>query len=150
MNGLRPLWSSKRKMIQFAYSCVDYQRLNAMTQVDVYPMPRIDGILDQVDQIRYITTLDLAKGYWQISVAEEGHPKTVFITPRWLYQFKMMLFSLYVAPATLQRMMDQVIRGAQVCQCLLGWSHYLQYIKRRSLDTPKNCTKLITAVGADN
>ena len=42
---------------------VDYRKLNAMTQVDAYPMPRIDDILDQVGQARYITTLDLAKGY---------------------------------------------------------------------------------------
>ena len=51
--------------------CVDYQRINAMTQVDAYPTPRIDDILDQVGQARYITTLDLAKGYWQVPVAEE-------------------------------------------------------------------------------
>ena len=91
--------------------CVDYQRLNVMTQVDAYPMPRIDDILDQAGQARYITTLDLAKGYWQVPVAEEDSPKTAFITLRGLYQFKVMPFSLCGAPAMFQRMMDQVIRG---------------------------------------
>ena len=56
-----------------------------MTQVDAYPMPRIDNILDQVGQVRYITTLDLTKGYWQVPVAEEDQPKIAFITPRGLY-----------------------------------------------------------------
>ena len=64
--------------------CVDYRRLNAMTQVDAYPMPRTVDILDQVGQAGYITTLDLAKGYWQVPVAEEDCPKTAFITPRGL------------------------------------------------------------------
>ena len=100
-----------KKKDDIIHLCVDYRRLNAMTQVDAYPMPRIDDILDQVGQARYITTLDLAKGYWQVPVAEEDHPKTAFITPRGLYQFKMMPFGLCGAPATFQRMMDQVIRG---------------------------------------
>ena len=91
--------------------CVDYQKLNAITQVDAYPMPRTDDILDQVGQARYITTLDLAKGYWQVPFAEEDQPKTAFITPRGLYQFKRMLFGFCGAPATFQWMMDQVIRG---------------------------------------
>ena len=51
-----------------------------MTQVDAYPVPRIDDILDQVSLARYITTLDLAKGYWQVPVADEERAKTAFIT----------------------------------------------------------------------
>ena len=79
---------------------LDYHKLSAMTQVDAYLMPRIDDILDQVGQARYITTVDLAKGYWQVPVAEENRPKTAFITLRELYQFKMMPFGLCGASAT--------------------------------------------------
>ena len=91
--------------------CVDYRRLNAEMMMDAYPMPRVDDILDQVGQAKYITTLDLAKGYWQVPVAEEDRHKTAFITTKGLYQFKMMPFGLCGAPATFQRMMDEVIRG---------------------------------------
>ncbi|XP_065901363.1 uncharacterized protein [Dysidea avara] len=91
--------------------CVDYRRLNAVTRVDAYPMPRVDDILDKVGQARYISTLDLAKGYWQVPVAVEDRPKTAFITPQGLYQLRMMPFGLCGAPATFQRMMDHVIRG---------------------------------------
>ena len=65
--------------------CVDYRKLNSETQVDAYPMPRIDDILDQIGQARYITTLDLARGYWQVPVAEEDRHKTAFTTPLGLF-----------------------------------------------------------------
>ena len=38
--------------------CVDYQKFNAVTQFDACPMPRIDEMLDQTGQSRFITTLD--------------------------------------------------------------------------------------------
>lgn len=40
--------------------CVDYRRLNAVTRKDVYPLPRVDDILDAA---RYFSSLDLASGY---------------------------------------------------------------------------------------
>ena len=55
-------------------------------------MHRMEEILDQVSQGKYITALDLAKGYWQVPVAEEDRHKTAFIMPRGLYQFKMIYF----------------------------------------------------------
>ena len=45
--------------------CIDYRRLNAVTRKDVYPLPRVDDILDALGGTRYFTTLDLASGYWQ-------------------------------------------------------------------------------------
>ncbi|KAL5516188.1 hypothetical protein EMCRGX_G001465 [Ephydatia muelleri] len=70
--------------------CVDYRKLNSVSQVDAYPMPRIDDILDHLGKSQYISTMDLTRGYWQ---------------------FKMMPFGLQGAPATFQRLMDQVIQG---------------------------------------
>jgi len=97
--------------------CVDYRRLNAQTRIDAYPMPRVDDILDQVGQARYISTLDLAKGYWQVPVAAEDSPKTAFATPRGLFQFQVMPFGLCGVPATFQRMIDHVIRGTHEFAC---------------------------------
>uniref|UniRef100_A0A1X7VYS9 Reverse transcriptase domain-containing protein n=1 Tax=Amphimedon queenslandica TaxID=400682 RepID=A0A1X7VYS9_AMPQE len=79
--------------------CVDYRKLNAQTEIDAYPMLRIDDILDQIGQANYFTTLDLARGYWQVPVAEEDRHKTAFISPFGRYQFKVMPFGLSGAPA---------------------------------------------------
>ena len=51
--------------------CVDYRKLNAQSRIDAYPIPRIEDILDKVGKVKFITTLDLARGYWQVPVADE-------------------------------------------------------------------------------
>ena len=65
--------------------CVDYRKLNKCTQADAYPMPRIDDLIDRLGNSRYISTLDLTKGYWQVPVAVEDRPKTAFSSPFGLY-----------------------------------------------------------------
>ena len=85
--------------------CVDYRKLNAQSKVDAYPMPRIEDILDRVGKANFITTLDLARGYRQVPVSDEDRHKTVFTSPFGLYQFCVMSFILYGAPATFQRLM---------------------------------------------
>ena len=96
--------------------CVDYRRLNSRTKVDAYPMPRISDLIDQLGTAKYITTLDLTKGYWQVPVARD---ETAFTTPFRLFEFKRMPFGLQGAPATFQRMMDKLLEGWPIiCQCL--------------------------------
>ena len=93
--------------------CVDYRRLNSASLTDAYPMPRIDDMIDQLGKAKFITTLDLTRGYWQVPVASSDRHKTAFITPFGLYQFTKMPFGLQGAPATFQRMMDRLIQGLQ-------------------------------------
>lgn len=86
--------------------CVDYRKLNKSSQTDAYPMPRIDDLIDGLGNSQFISTLDLTKGYWQVPVALEDRPKTAFVTPFGLFQFRVMPFGLQGAPATFQRLMD--------------------------------------------
>ena len=61
--------------------CVDYRKLNAKIKFDAYPMPRIDDLLDNIGQSKYLTTLDLMKGYWQVQMDERDKEKTAFTSP---------------------------------------------------------------------
>ena len=91
--------------------CVDYRQLNQVTKKDSYPLPRIDDMLDALGSSSWFTSLDLASGYWQVEVAPEDREKTAFITQFGTYQFLVMPFGLCNAPATFQRLMDDVLEG---------------------------------------
>ena len=89
--------------------CVDYRRLNSLSQADAYPMPQVDDLIDRLGDAKFITTLDLSRGYWQVPLSEEAKPKTAFTTLYGLFQFRVMPFGLQGAPATFQRMMDVIL-----------------------------------------
>ena len=74
--------------------CVDYRRLNDVTVKDAYPLPRIDDTLDMLTGKQWFSTLDLASGYWQVSLSQEARVKTAFATHSGLFQFRVMPFGL--------------------------------------------------------
>ncbi len=93
--------------------CVNYKKVNKLSKFDAYPMPRIQEIVDKIGPAKYITKLDLCKGYWQVPLTERSKQYTAFSTPLGLYQFKYLPFGLHGAPATFQRMMDRLLRGKE-------------------------------------
>ncbi|GBM21952.1 Retrovirus-related Pol polyprotein from transposon 17.6 [Araneus ventricosus] len=84
---------------------IDYRRLNSQTIKDTFPLPEIDDLIEQLHDCSFFTTLDLAHGYLQISLTENGKQKTAFITPDETGQFERMIFGLTNAPAEFQRLM---------------------------------------------
>ena len=52
--------------------CIDFQKVNAITKKDAYPLPFINAILDKLRRAKYISSLDLKQGYWQIGLTEES------------------------------------------------------------------------------
>jgi Reverse transcriptase (RNA-dependent DNA polymerase). len=90
--------------------CIDFRKVNEVTQKDAYPLPYINAILDKLRRARYISSIDLKQGYWQIPLSAESKPVTAFTVPgRGLFQFKVMPFGLHSAPATFQRLLDRII-----------------------------------------
>ena len=85
--------------------CVDYRKLNAATTKDVFPLPRVDDLVDCLGGAKIFTTLDEASGYWQIPMSTNSQPLTAFTTHHGLFEFKVMPFGLCNAPATFQRLM---------------------------------------------
>lgn len=91
--------------------CVDYRKLNAVTQKDAHPLPYIQDIFDQVQGARIFSSLDLKSGYWQVPMSEKSIPLTAFTCHLGLFEFVRMPFGLTNAPAIFQRAMNRVLSG---------------------------------------
>ena len=96
--------------------CVDYRNLNSVTKAGVFPLPRIDDLLDKLGAAKYFTTLDLAAGYWQIKMEKCSQEKTAFITHQGLYEFNVMPFGVINAPAVFQRLMQRVLMNLKASE----------------------------------
>src|SRR5579871_4338047 len=45
---------------------VDYHKLNKITQIDTYPLPRINELLDYLGKVTIFSTLDIYLRFYQI------------------------------------------------------------------------------------
>lgn len=117
------LWSSPIVLVKkkdgSTRFCIDFCKVNDLTRMDAQPLPRIDDTLDAMGEACYFSTLDLASGYWQVALDPSDKENTAFATPFGLYQFRIMPFGLCNAPATFQRLMEQVLAGLHWICCLV-------------------------------
>jgi hypothetical protein len=90
--------------------CVDFRRLNQTVVFDAEPMPDIDYLLSKLGEAKYLSKIDLSKGYWQVPMEEVDKPKTAFTTPQGQFQWRVMPFGLKTAGATFSRMMRKLLQ----------------------------------------
>ena len=91
--------------------CVDFRKLNKITEVDPEPMTTAEDLFRRLSGKKYLSKIDLTKGYWQIPVAPEDVHKTAFVTPDGQYEFTRMPFGMVNSGATLVRGLRKILEG---------------------------------------
>ena len=117
--------------------CTDFRRVNKVTKSDSYPIPRVDDCIDRIGNARYVTKFDLLKGYWQVPLTSRAKEVSAFVTPDGLYQYKVMPFGMKNAPATFQRLINEVLAGLDGCEAYIDdvvvysntWEQHLLQIR---------------------
>ena len=71
---------SIRKKTGELHTTVDYRVLSCQIKKDVYPLPRIDDLLDKLSKAMCLSAIDLASGYHQVRLALDACEKTAFLT----------------------------------------------------------------------
>jgi hypothetical protein len=87
---------------------VDYQLLNAVTIKNMYPLPRIDILFDQLVGAQVFSKIDLRSSYHQIKIHAEDIPKMTFTMRYGIYEYLVMSFGLMNALAHFMYLMNSV------------------------------------------
>lgn len=89
---------------------VNFQKLNAITVKDGYPLPHIDDILDAIGGNQCYTVLDAAFGFWQIPMHPDSIDKSGFCCKMGVFSFSVMAMGLQGSPSTYQRCMNNILQ----------------------------------------
>ena len=119
--------------------CIDFRAINGITQPDPYQMPLTEEILETLAAARFISKIDLNKGFYQIPIETTDQPKTAFCSPWGKFEFMVMPFGLRNGPAVFQRLMDHILHKDQenyqvyiddIAVFSSTWEEHCQHIAR--------------------
>ena len=103
-------------------------------------MTTAEDLFRRLSVMKYLSKIDLTKGYVQIPVVPEDVYKTVFVTSDGQYEFLWMLFGLVNSGATLLRGLKKVLEvlsrvGSYIDDIVIysdSWEKHLSTLKELS------------------
>jgi hypothetical protein len=106
-----PVWLANPVIVPKAngklWMCIDYTCLNKACPKDLYPLPRIDEIVDSTSECDLLSFLDAYSCFHQIQMSREDRKHTTFVTADGLYCYVVMPYGLKNALPTFVQAMSK-------------------------------------------
>ena len=100
--------------------CLDLkQTLNKVTEKVIYPLPKIEDIMNTIRGAKCFTILDLRQAYLQLKVHPQSQQFLGVSTPWGIFRQTRLAFGLSCAAQVFQRFIDEVIAGLEGVICYL-------------------------------
>ncbi|XP_058742694.1 uncharacterized protein LOC131615239 [Vicia villosa] len=138
--------------------CVDYRKLNKVIIKNMYPIPRIDDLMDQFVGACVLSNIDLSSGYHHFRVKQYDVPKTVFRTRYGHYEYTIMSFGVSNTSRVFMEYMNKIFHSYLDKFVVVGFLNHVISSGGIAVDlskvdvmlqweTPKSVTKIKSFLG---
>ncbi|GFX47159.1 retrovirus-related Pol polyprotein from transposon 17.6 [Trichonephila clavipes] len=121
-----------------ARPCIDYRELNKVIRIQFFPLPNMEELLEKVSAAKYISILDITRGYWRIPLSPRAQRYAAFVTTFGTFKPLRLLFGLKTAPYYFSRLMANLLGNCEdyafpylddIAIFSLAWDDNLKHIK---------------------
>lgn len=97
-------WSSPIVTVPKAYKslrcCYNFRKLNKVSEFNNRPLLQVDNLTEQLWRAYFISTLDLTKGFWQVTLTPITKAKTAFSTSHGHWQYHLLWWGQAYIPSS--------------------------------------------------
>lgn len=113
---------------------VDFRKLNAITYKDKFPLPNVKDCLQSLENVAWLSSLDLSHGFYQVGVKEEDRDKLSFLTRQGQWRLTRLGMGCSNSPSVFCRLMAMALRGlkcilAYLDDCLIFSSSFEDHVR---------------------
>ena len=93
--------------------CLDPPHLNSALKREHYPLPVIEDVLPELNNVKVFSKADCKEGFFQCELDDESAALTCFQTPWGRYRYRRLAFGLAPSPELFQARLDQCLEGLE-------------------------------------